>query len=165
MAASLTLCVALLGHVAGGGSAPGGAPFVVAVVAAVAFASVLSRHRWTLRTLTALVVGVQGGVHLWCLVVAPSGGAGAAVSGGAMLLGHALATAATVALLQHGEDALWALTDAVLRRPARRLAFAGCAQEVVFSVEAPVVVESPATQLRSLLLGTALSRRGPPARA
>lgn len=163
VAASVSLCVALLGHVAGGGTAPRGPALAVAVVVAVAFASVISRHRWTVRTLTALVVGIQGGVHLWCVVATPAGQTGAAVSSGAMLVGHALATAATVALLQRGEDALRALGEVLLRRPARRLAYARCGPPLVVAAEAPVV-EAVVPRLRTLLLGVALRRRGPPAR-
>lgn len=164
VAASSSLCVALLGHVAGGGTAPRGPALAVAVVAAAAFASVISRHRWTVRTLTALVVGVQGGVHLWCVVATPSGPTGAAGSSGAMLVGHALATAVTVALLKRGEDALQALGEVLLRRPARRLAFAGGGPSLVMDVEA-AVVEAVVPRLHTLLLGAALRRRGPPVRA
>lgn len=164
VAASLSLCVALLGHVAGGGTAPRGPALAVAVVAAVAFASVISRHRWTVRTLTALVVGVQGGVHLWCAATTPSGQSGAAAPSGAMLVGHALATAVTVVLLQRGEEALRALGEVLLRRPACRLAYARCGPSLVEAVEAPAV-EAVVPRLRTLLLGAALRRRGPPARA
>ncbi|MFD1827972.1 hypothetical protein [Mumia zhuanghuii] len=166
VAASLSVCVALLGHLAGGGAAPGGAAIAFTVVAAALLAHRLAAHRWTVRTLTALVVGVQGGVHLWCALAAPPEQGAATVSAGAMLLGHALATVATVALLRHGERALWSLTDLLVSRPVRRLAYAVRTLPARLAVDvAPAVTGAPAVRLHHLLLGAALWRRGPPARA
>ncbi len=164
VAASLAVCVALLGHLAGGGRAPDALAVAVTVVVAGLVAHRLAARRWTVRTLTALVVGVQGGVHLWCATTAPSAPGSATASSGAMLLGHALATVATVALLQHGEQALSALTELLVARPLRRL---GYALAPAGRRGAPVletgVADGSAARLHHLLLGAALRLRGPPA--
>lgn len=165
MAASIALCVAVLGHLAGGGTAPGAASLAVAAAVAAALSYRIAGARWTPRTLTALVLALQGGVHLWCALTVPAGAPVSDVAPGwAMLLGHAAATLATVTVLLHGEAALGGLAEQIVVRPVRRLAYAvgasaPAAAVPLSRVELAVV---GARALRRLLRAGALRRRGPP---
>ncbi|MGH1563253.1 hypothetical protein [Mumia sp. DW29H23] len=163
--ASTALSVALLGHVAGGGAVPS----TPAVLVFAATASLLSYHlaarRWSVRTLTGLVLAVQAGVHLWCSTAAPATPEATTVPDSAMLLGHLVATVATVALLRRGEEALAGLAERVVARPARRIAYAVAA--LVASTSSPRTRRPARRAVRSaplplLLLGPTATRRGPP---
>ncbi|KAA1419789.1 hypothetical protein FE697_017940 [Mumia zhuanghuii] len=165
VAASTALAVAVAGHLAGGAAAPPASAVLVAGGLASVLAYGLSARRWSVRTLTGLVLGVQGVVHLWCSMAAtsPVGAGVEAAPGPAMLLGHALATVATVALLHRGEAALLALGDVVVARPVRRLAYALRPRLVPQRVGAPHSGGAAPPGLRPLImLGATLSRRGPP---
>ncbi|MBW9213611.1 hypothetical protein KV102_02040 [Mumia sp. zg.B53] len=171
--AATALCVALLGHLSGGGSVPSGRTVVVTVAVAAALAYRLAARRWTVRTLSGFVLAVQAGVHLWCSIagaqagpVAPSTASPGAVPDAAMLAGHLVATVATVALLRHGDAALVSVLSLVVARPVRRLAYAAGALVVP-------LLPRPSRDVRwatdssppaVLLLGPTVSRRGPPVR-
>ena len=169
--AATSLCVALLGHLSGGGSAPSARAAMVTVAVAAALAYHLAARRWTVRTLSGFVLAVQAGVHLWCSIAAAQGGPvppptvpPSAVPDTAMLAGHLAAAVATVALLRHGDAALLSILSLVVARPARRLAYAAGALVVPARPQPSSDVRWAADSSPSvvLLLGPTLRRRGPP---
>lgn len=160
----MALGVAMAGHLAGGGAVPGTPAVLVAGALATALAYRLSDRRWSVRTLGGLVLGVQGAVHLWCsLTLSPVAEPTAASPDAAMLLGHALATVATVALLRRGEHALLALGDAVVVGPSRRLSYASrpCVAAPATHSHLPARTR-PVRPHLLIVLATTLTRRGPP---
>jgi len=111
--------LAVGGHLYGGGMAPsvGVLTIVWAIGSLVSWQ--LSRRRWTVPTLTGVLVLTQVVMHGLCSLH----GQMAMTHGGlTMVGGHAVATAISVATLRYGEDAVWAVAEAVLLRPVGVLA-------------------------------------------
>ncbi|MFY0408243.1 hypothetical protein [Solicola sp. PLA-1-18] len=108
--------VAVGGHVAGGGATPSPVVLASVSVGAGVLAALLAGRRWTPRTVVALLLALQGVVHLTCsMTAAPA----SAVDGGAaaMLAWHLVATVVTTAALCWGESVLWSLVEVLgLRR-------------------------------------------------
>jgi hypothetical protein len=163
--------LALLGHLAAGGTAPPPGQLVLAVLALLVVSLALSARRWTVGPLLAVLLGSQALFH-----VAFSGAGSAHVHGGQhvmsasampghpwllMLVGHGLAALLTALLLRRGEDWLldlvallaraWRVACVVAEEPAR----ARRTRALPWSGDVRVVLD---------LLEHAVARRGPPAR-
>ena len=163
--------LALLGHLAAGGTAPPPAQLVLAVLAVLVVSLALSARRWTVGPLLAVLLGSQVLFH-----VAFSGAGAAHVHGGPhvtsgsampghpwllMLVGHGVAALLTAWLLRRGEDWLWGLL-ALLARAWRVVRVA--AEEPVGSP--PIRATSRSGDVGAVLdlLEHAVARRGPPER-
>jgi hypothetical protein len=154
------------GHILAGGAlpAPATAGTLLGVTAAGSIA--LSGRRWTVSSLVSVLLGVQVVCHL-ALADNPAGhlanhrhaAHGASAS---MVAAHVLAAVVTAVLLSRGESWCWRLV-ALLSRPVHVAALltAHTPQAVAAPPPAPAVGSLPV--LRSLLLGDAQPRRGPPA--
>ena len=163
--------LALLGHLAAGGTAPPPGQLVLVVLAVLVVSLALSARRWTVGPLLAVLLGsqalfhvafsgagvahVHGGQHL------PNGSAMPGHPGLVMLVGHSVAALLTALLLRRGEDWLWGLL-ALLARAWR---------VVRAAAEGPVAVARSRAMSRSGdvlavldLLEHAVVRRGPPER-
>jgi hypothetical protein len=161
--------LALLGHLAAGGTAPPPGQLVLAVLAVLVVSLALSARRWTIGPLLAVLLGSQTLFH-----VAFSGAGAAHVHGGQhvagassmpghpwllMLVGHGVAALLTALLLRRGEDWLWGLA-ALLSRAWRVVRVASEEQ-----VAAPLSrAMSRRGNMRAVLdmLEHAVARRGPP---
>lgn len=143
-----SLFLATAGHALGGGTLPGAGLLALTGVAVTLIAVSLTARRVRFGTLFAVLSVQQVLLHLLfhaatagttaaggatCAPVMPGHameptlvcGSGTAATGGwSMLLGHALAVAATAWLLARGERWLWAVLDRIRRyaaaRPTRR---------------------------------------------
>jgi hypothetical protein len=163
--------LALLGHLAAGGTAPPPGQLVLAVLAVQVVSLALSARRWTLGPLLAVLFGSQALFH-----VAFSGAGAGHVHGQhvagesampghpwlLMLAGHGVAALLTALLLRRGEDWLWGLVEMLAR--AWRV--------VRVAAEEPIAAGLPRAMSRSgdvpavlALLEHAVARRGPPERA
>jgi hypothetical protein len=123
--------LALGGHTAAGGHPPGAAVTLgaAAVVAAVALA--LSRARWTLPRLLAVLLAAQAGLHVaFAWTAPPSAGthmhgstadATLAATEPTMLAGHLAAVLLTAVVLRRGEQWLCGVLDAFALRAVRLL--------------------------------------------
>ncbi|WP_232331324.1 hypothetical protein [Agromyces laixinhei] len=183
--AVVALFLAAFSHGVAAGEAPGGVGLAMAGIVALGASVVFVGRRATpLRTSLAVIVsqgafhvlfGVGAGAATGSFVVGGNGhheavafvgGGGAAPVGHAhadtaMLLGHALAAAATIVYLLAVERAAWRAVAAVARRFVLRLTapvppLAQLLPDVRRAAAAPVPT------LRSRLLFTALGSRGPP---
>ncbi|MQA82954.1 MAG: hypothetical protein GEV10_31635 [Streptosporangiales bacterium] len=114
--------VAVLCHVAGGGTAPNAATVGLVLAVAVPLCFWLSDRAWTTRQLAAVFLLAQGFLHGVAVFTIPDH-AMADTSTAAMLGWHLVATAVSVAVVRHGETCLWATADALGLR-AYRIAFA-----------------------------------------
>jgi hypothetical protein len=163
--------LALLGHLAAGGTAPPPGPLVLAVLAVLVVSLVLSARRWTVGPLLAVLLGSQVLFH-----VAFSGAGTAHVHVGQhvtsesampghpwllMLVGHGAAALLTALLLRRGEDWLWGLV-AVLARAWRVVRVA--AEEPVCAHRSRAMSRSGDVRGVRDLLEHAVARRGPPER-
>ena len=161
--------LALLGHVAAGGTTPPSGQLALAILAVLVVSLALSARRWTIGPLLAVLLGSQALFH-----VAFSGAGAAHVHGGQhvggassmpghpwllMLVGHGVAALMTALLLRRGEDWLWGLVALLARawRVAR------------VAPEGPVGASRTLAMSRSGdvqtvldLLEHAVARRGPP---
>ena len=164
--------LALLGHLAAGGTAPPPGQLVLAVVAVLVVSLALSARRWTIGPLLAVLLGSQALFH-----VAFSGPGATHVHGGQhmagasampghpwllMLVGHGVAALLTALLLRRGEDWLWGLV-ALLTRAWRVVRVA--AEEPLGAHRARAMSRSGDVRLVLDLLEHVVARRGPPERA
>ena len=164
--------LALLGHLAAGGTAPPPGQLVLAVLGVLVVSLALSARRWTLGPLLAVLLGSQALFH-----VAFSGAGAAHVHGGAhvtsasampghpwllMLVGHGVAALLTALLLRRGEEWLWGFV-AVLARAWRVVRVA--AEEPVCAHRTRAMSWSGDVRVVLDLLEHAVARRGPPERA
>lgn len=111
--------VSLAGHVAGQDTMPSATTLVGVLAASAAIAWVLSLARWTLVSLTGVLVAVQSVLHLLF-----SAGSGAGATGHLtwpMLLGHLVATVVMVGALRRGEELLWSVVESLGLRVWRTL--------------------------------------------
>jgi hypothetical protein len=110
--------VSLVGHASGGASPPSllTTGLLVAVASAVAWR--LSLARWTVTSLTGVLVVAQSGLHLSFTMDA---GVAAHHQTVPMLLGHAAATLIMVVVLSRGESLLWAVVESLSLRVWRLL--------------------------------------------
>ena len=164
--------LALLGHLAAGGTTPSLGPLVLLVLAVLVVSLALSARRWTVGPLLAVLLGSQALFH-----VAFSGAGAGHVHGGhhlagqstmpghpwlLMLVGHGVAALLTALLLQRGEAWLWGLVELLARawrvvRVAAVVPVAAAGQRAMSrSGDVPAVLA---------LLEHAVARRGPPERA
>ena len=163
--------LALLGHLAAGGTTPPLGPLVLLVLAVLVVSLALSARRWTVGPLLAVVLGSQALFH-----VAFSGAGAGHVHGGhhlggqsampghpwlLMLVGHGVAALMTALLLRRGEDWLWGLV-ALLARAWRVVRVA--APEPVSAHRTRVMSRSGDVRVALDLLEHAVARRGPPVR-
>ncbi len=157
------VALGLAGHAAAGGPPPNvGAAAALSVLATVV-AVRLSRHRWTLPSLVAVLAFAQAMFHVAFLIGSPGATAPAppaAVPDVAMVVGHIVAAVGMAVLLRYGEDLWWAVAGLLglhvlpLARPAglpslesRRVRPSNLAEEV---------------EPTGLRLARRCSRRGPP---
>jgi hypothetical protein len=168
-ATATTLAVG--GHILAAGRPPSWAVLATATIAIGAASILLSRMRWTLPRLLALLLAGQAGLHALFLVQAPPPHAGHVHAVHApepaarllpddleMLAGHVLAAAVTALLLRQGERWLCGVLDALGLRAVRLL---GSALTVYAARPQPVpvrVAEGP----RSYATDDAWWQRGPP---
>jgi hypothetical protein len=148
-AALVCVLAAAVGHVAAGGPLPAlGAAAVFAGATPVAW--LLSSRRVTPGQLTGLLILCQVCVHL----AAPHGDMS---MGPGMVLGHALATVVSAAVLARGERFVWTLAERL------GLGLAPLLRTVVaiLSVRPPLAVVAPRS-LRDVRLAHSRSLRGPP---
>jgi hypothetical protein len=151
-AALVCVLAAAVGHVAAGGALPAlAAAAVFAGAAPVAW--LLSSRRVTPGQLTGLLVLCQVCVHLG----APSGHSGDMSMGPGMVLGHALATLVSAAVLARGERFVWRLAERLGLRAAPLLRTVAA----IPSVRPPLAVVAPRS-LRDVRLAHSRSLRGPP---
>jgi len=147
--------VALAGHVAGQGQIPRPSVLVATLAGAALVAWALSFSRWTLASLTGVLIAAQSVLHL---SFAAGSGSAAHHQTGPMLIGHAAATVVMVAMLYRGEQLLWAVVESLALRVWRSL------REVVSLARAIPFV--PVVDRRSAMprswLGSEPPRRGPP---
>jgi hypothetical protein len=163
--------LALLGHLAAGGTAPPPGQLVLAVLAVLVVSRALSARRWTVGPLLAVLLGSQALFH-----VAFSGVGAAHVHGGQhvmsasampghpwllMLVGHGVAALLTALLLRRGEDWLRGLV-ALLTRAWRVVRVA--AEEPLGAHRTRAMSRLGDVRLVLDLLEHAVARRGPPAR-
>jgi hypothetical protein len=163
--------LALLGHLAAGGTAPPPGQLALAVLAVLVVSLALSARRWTIGPLLAVLLGSQALFH-----VAFSGAGAAHVHGGQhgssasampghpwllMLVGHLVAALLTALLLRRGEDWLWGLV-ALLARVVRVMRLA--AEEPVADPSTRAMSRSGHVRAVLDLLEHAVARRGPPER-
>ena len=147
--------VALVGHLAGQGQIPTPSTLVATLAGATLVAWALSFSRWTLASLTGVLIAAQSVLHL-----SFAAGSGSTVhhQTGPMLIGHAAATVVMVALLYRGEELLWAVVESLALRVWRSL------RHVVSPARAIPLL--PVVDLRSAMprswLGSEPPRRGPP---
>ena len=150
--------VALAGHVAGQGQIPAPSTLVATLAGAAVVAWALSFCRWTLASLTGVLIAAQSVLHL---SFAAGSGSAAHHQTGPMLIGHAAATVVMVALLYRGELLLWAVVESLALRVWRSL------REVVSPARA--IPSVPVVDRRSAMprswLGSEPPRRGPPIRS
>jgi hypothetical protein len=164
--------LALLGHLAAGGTAPPPGQLVFAVLAVLLVSLALSARRWTIGPLLAVLLGSQALFH-----VAFSGAGATHVHGGqhemsspampghpwlVMLVWHGVAALLTALLLRRGEDWLRGLV-ALLTRAWRVVRVA--AEEPVVAHRARAMSRPGDVGLVLDLLEHAVARRGPPERA
>jgi hypothetical protein len=161
--------LALLGHLAAGGTAPPPGQLVLVVLAVLVVSRALSARRWTIGPLLAVLLGSQALFH-----VAFSGAGAGHVHGGLqvagesampghsgvlMLVGHGVAALLTALLLRRGEDWLWGLV-ALLARAWRVVRVA--AEEPVAAARSRAMPRSSDLPAVLDLLEHAVARRGPP---
>jgi len=159
-------------HVWAGGAPPELSLLLAAATGVAGCSVVLSRYRWTVPRLLALLLVVQVLLH-WlfdqaapAVLVHPAGHpAGHLPAGltspdaadGSMTVAHVLAAVTTAWLLARGEDWLWLLLELLALRATRLLR----PLNLVPAVDAPAVI--PAWSLPSPQVGLgAWSLRGPP---
>ena len=147
--------VSLAGHVAGQGMLPPATTLLAVLAAAAAIAWALSFARWTLLSLTGLLVAVQSVLHVSFL--AGSGMAAEHLTW-PMLLGHTVATVVMVGVLRRGEELLWAVAESFGLRAWRALR--GIADLPLPTAPTVVVVTRSATP--RCWHGSVPPRRGPP---
>ena len=147
--------VSLAGHVAGQGSVPSETALVVMLAAATLVAWAFSFGRWTVTSLTGVLIAAQSVLHL---SFSAGSGADAGHHAATMLLGHAAATVVMVALLRRGEDLLWAVAESLGLRVWRTL------REFVLptGVTAPAPVMDVRAPMPRCWHGGEPPRRGPP---
>ena len=184
--AAVALLLAAFSHGVAAGEAPGTIGVLLAgILALAASVAFVGRRSTWLRTTLAVIVS-QGAFHVLFGVGA---GAGAGASTGsfvvgdhhqavafvgddvapvghvhadaAMLIGHALAAAATIVYLLAIERAAWRAVTAAARRFALRLTEA-VPQPALLPPAVRTVGSASAPRLRSRLRFTALGSRGPP---
>jgi hypothetical protein len=163
--------LALLGHLAAGGTAPPPGQLVFAVLAVLLVSLALSARRWTIGPLLAVLLGSQALFH-----VAFSGAGATHVHGGqhemsspampghpwlVMLVWHGVAALLTALLLRRGEDWLRGLV-ALLTRAWRVVRVA--AEEPLGAHRTRAMSRLGDVRLVLDLLEHAVARRGPPAR-
>ena len=160
--------LALLGHVAAGGTAPPAGQLALVLLAVLVVSLALSVRRWTVGPLLAVLLGsqalfhvafggaghVHGGQHL------PGESAMPGHSGPLMLVAHGVAALLTALLLRRGEDWLWGLLALLARawrvgRVAAEEPVAARSRVMSRSGDVPAVLD---------LLEHAVARRGPPVR-
>ena len=161
--------LALLGHLAAGGTAPPAGQLALVLLAVLAVSLALSVRRWTVGPLLAVLLGSQALFHV------AFGGAGHVhggqhVAGGStipghsgplMLVAHGVAALLTALVLKRGEDWLWGLL-ALLARAWRAGRVA--ADPPVAAARSRVISRSGDVPAVLDLLEHAVARRGPPAR-
>lgn len=113
-----TVAVSLVGHAAGGASATSPVAIGLLAAAASAVAWSLSLARWTVTSLTGVLIASQSGLHL---AFSLDTGDAAQHQTVPMLLGHAAATVVMVAVLLGGESLLWAVLESLSLRVWRML--------------------------------------------
>jgi hypothetical protein len=163
--------LALLGHLAAGGTTPPPGQLALAVLAVLVVSLAMSARRWTVGPLLAVLLGSQVLFH-----VAFSGAGAAHVHGGQhltsesampghpwllMLVGHGVAALLTALLLRRGEDWLWGLV-ALLARAWRVVRVA--AEEALGAPRTRTMSRSGDVRAVLDLLEHAVARRGPPER-
>jgi hypothetical protein len=153
-----TVVVSLVGHASGGASVPSPVAIGLVVVAASAVAWSLSLARWTVTSLTGVLVASQSGLHLSFTL-----GTGDAAQHQTipMLLGHAAATVVMVAVLHGGESLLWTVLESLSLRVWRRLRPAALPQRPTV----PRAVGRRALAVPRCWHGFQPPRRGPPHRS
>ena len=164
--------LALLGHLAAGGTAPPPGQLVLAVVAVLVVSLALSARRWTIGPLLAVLLGSQAVFH-----VAFSGAGATHVHGGqhemsspampghpwlVMLVWHGVAALLTALLLRRGEDWLRGLVALLTRA---WLVVRVAAEEPVVAHRTRAMPRPGDVGLVLDLLEHAVARRGPPERA
>jgi hypothetical protein len=150
--------VSLAGHLAGQGTVPSETTLIVMLAAATLVAWAVSFARWTLTSLTGVLIAAQSVLHL---SFSAGSGADAGHHAGTMLLGHTAATVVMVALLRRGEDLLWAVAEGLGLRVWRTLR--GFVPSSGVTAPAPVVdVRAPQPRCWH---GGEPPRRGPPIRS
>ena len=102
--------VSLVGHAAGPSPLPSATTLVGTLAASAAIAWALSFARWTLVSLTGVLVAAQSVFHV---AFSGSGAAAADHLTWPMLLGHVVATVVMVGVLRRGEALLWAVTESL----------------------------------------------------
>lgn len=162
--------LALLCHVAAGGTAPPAGQLGLAILSVLVVSRALSVRRWTVGPLLAVLLGSQALFHV------AFSGAGAAMhvhggphvaggspmpghSGPLMLVGHSVAALLTALLLRRGEDWLWSLV-ALLARAWRVVRAA--AEEPMTAARTRAMSRSGDVPPLLDLLEHAVARRGPP---
>jgi len=149
------VAVAVASHLAGGGTLPSPQTLVGLGVAAAGFAWWYSGRRWAGSRLIAVLLALQGLLHL----VFPAPDVHGHHGGGVwMLVGHLVASVITVRMLSAGESWLWDVADAL------GLHVVGVLRVASAPVPPEAVVTRAGTSLRvALHLRSTRWRRGPPA--
>jgi hypothetical protein len=155
------------GHLVAGGSLPAPTGAATLLALAVSGGVACSGRRWTLSALVSVLLGVQVVCH-----VALAGHAGSHLAdahqqaahgmSAAMVLAHVLAAIATAVLLSRGESWCWRLV-ALLSRPVHLVRLLTARTLPAFGARSLSPAVGSLAVLRSLLLGHAQPRRGPPA--
>ncbi len=154
------------GHILAGGALPAPATAATLLGVTAAGSIALSGRRWTVSALVSVLLGVQVVCHL-ALAGSPAGhlanhrhaAHGASAS---MVAAHVLAAVVTAVLLSRGESWCWRLV-ALLSRPVHVAALLTARTPQAFGAPSPAPAVGSLPVLRSLLLGDAQPRRGPPA--
>jgi hypothetical protein len=146
--------LATAGHALEGGPAPAVLVIAVLAVLAVLVSVALSRARWSLPALLAVLTAAQLLFHLALVGQAPAA-EGVSLS---TLAAHSIAALLTACLLRRGEDACWWLVDC-LARPGR--AVRALSVVVSATVAVPWVVHRTNRRWGRYLVHAA-PRRGPP---
>jgi hypothetical protein len=146
--------LATAGHALEGGPAPAAPVIATVAVLAVLVSVRLSRARWSLPSLLAVLTAAQVIFH-----VALAGHVPAAEGvSWSMLAAHSTAAFLTACLLRRGEDACWWLADC-LARPARAFRASSVVASATFSASWALHCSS---RRWGLYLVHAAPRRGPP---
>jgi hypothetical protein len=164
--------LALGGHILAAGRPPSWTVVAAATVTIGVVSILLSRLRWTLPRLLALLLAGQAGLHTWFLWQqappphaahvhtghAPEHAATLLPDDAGMLAGHVLAAVVTALLLRQGERWLCRVLDALALRAVRLLD----AVLTVYAARPQPVPVRVAERPRSYVTDDAWWQRGPP---
>lgn len=177
-AAFAVVCVALavLGHRAGGGTAPTPPVLTLGFAAVFPPAAALAGRERRIGAIGGVLLAAQLGLHLLFAHTAPAAGHPVAVHAGraaacggpltggpgiVMLIAHLWAALLTAWFLARGEAALWALVRLTGRFVARAVPLLAPAGPADATPRVPITVGT-VRRYRPALLRYAVCRRGPP---